>query len=137
MHFKLSFTEPTFYVNENKKTVTCVMTVRPGIKGDYKMEYVINTIAREFLNTSDYDAFKHSFSIVATAKTDPKDTFNAEIGKKVARAKAESKAYAYYSGLIDRALYGSFTTELDNATDNFFDKTESVIEHNNKYLAKF
>ena len=137
MHFKLSFAEPTFYVNENKKTVTCVMTVRPGIKGDYKMEYVINTIAREFLNGADYDAFKHSFSTIATAKLDPQDTFDIEAGKKVARAKAESKAYNFYARLVDRALYGRFIELLDSTTDEFFDKAASVIEHNDTYLTQF
>ena len=137
MHFKLSFAEPTFYVNENKKTVTCVMTVRPGIKGNYKMEYVINTIAREFLSDADYDAFRHSFSTIATAKSDPQDTFDVEVGKKVARAKAESKAYNYYANLIDRALFGRFSDWLDSSTDEFFEKADSVIEHNDKYLSQF
>lgn len=137
MHFKLSFGEPTFYVNENKKTVTCVMTVRPGIKGNCKMEHVINTIAWACLNSADYEAFKYSFSTVATAKLDPQDTFDIEVGKKIARAKAESKAYDYYSCLLDRALYGRFAELLDSATDEFFVKTDSVIEHNIKYLSQF
>ena len=137
MNFKLSFKEPTFYVNENKKTVTCVMTVYPGIKGDYKMENILNLIAREYLNPADYDAFKYSFSTVATAKLDPQDTFDIEVGKKVARTKAESAAYAYYARLVDRTIYGQFMDNLDVITEEFFDKADSVIEHNNEYLDKF
>lgn len=137
MNFKLSFKEPTFYVNETKKTVTCVMTVLPGVKGDYKMENILNLIAREYLNPADYDAFRYSFSTVATAKLDPQDTFDIEVGKKVARTKAESAAYAYYSRLVDRLIYSRFMDDIDTITEEFFDKADSVIEHNNEYLDKF
>ena len=137
MTFKLSFEEPKFFVNEKKKTVTCVMGVRPKINGDYKMENILNTIAREYLNQTDFEMFKYYFTTFATAKLDPQDTFNVEIGKKVARTKAESSAYGFYSRLVDRAIYGRFMDNLDNITEDFFDKADSVIEHNNEYLDKF
>ena len=137
MNFKLSFKEPRFYVNEEKKTVTCVMSVLPGIKGNNKMESILNLIAREYLNPADYEAFANLFSTVATAKLDPQDTFDIEVGKKVARTKAESAAYAYYARLVDRAIYGQFMDNLDAITEEFFDKSDAVIEHNNEYLDKF
>lgn len=137
MHFKLSFEEPKFYVNEEKQLVTCVLSANPQLLGNDKINRVCEAIARQYLSKADYERFCNFFTVIANAKVNPLDTFDVETGKKVARAKAESKAYSYYAGLMDRAIYEKFSDDLDTVTEDFFDKTDSVIEHNREYLEKF
>ena len=137
MHFKLSFEEPKFYVNEEKQLVTCVLSANPQLLGNEKINRVCEAIARQYLSKADYERFCYFFTVTANAKLNPADTFDVETGKKVARAKAESKAYSYYANLIDRAIGGKFADDIETVTKEFFDKADSVIEHNCEYLEKF
>ena len=137
MHFKLSFEEPKFYVNEEKQLVTCVLSANPQLLGNEKINRVCEAIARQYLSKADYERFCYFFTVIAYAKLNQADTFDVETGKKVARAKAESKAYHYYANLIDRTIGGQFADDIETVTEEFFDKAESVIEHNCKYLDKF
>ena len=140
MKFKLSFFEPNFYVNEKKKTVTCVMKYVLKLNQDapnksYEFETGLKYISDYYLNEED-NAIRYRFTVTDVAKLDPHDTFDVETGKKVARAKAESSAYRHMSKILNR-VYGKFIDDLAAMTNEFTDKAESVIEHNNKYLAKF
>lgn len=137
MHFKLSFEEPKFYVNEEKQLVTCVLSANPQLLGNDKINRVCEAIARHYLSKADYEKFCYFFTVTANAKLNPADKFDVEAGKKVARAKAESKAYKYYANLIDRTIGGQFADDLEVVTEEFFDKARSVIMHNNEYLDKF
>jgi hypothetical protein len=137
MHFKLSFNDPIFYINEDKQLVTCVLSVYPQLLGNEKISRVCEAIAHYYLSDADYEKFYHCFTVTAYARLHPADKFDVEAGKKVARAKAESKAYRYYANLIDRTIGGQFADDLELVTEEFFDKAYSVITHNNKYLDKF
>lgn len=137
MHFKLSFEEPKFYVNEEKQLVTCVLSANPQLLGNEKINRVCEAIARQYLNKADYERFCYFFTVTANAKLNPADKFDVETGKKVARAKAESKAYNFYARLIDRTIGGQFAEDLETVTDEFFCKVASVINHNCEYLNQF
>lgn len=137
MHFKLSFNDPIFYINEDKQLVTCVLSAYPQLLGNEKISRVCEAIAHYYLSDADYEKFCHCFTVTAYARLHPADTFDVETGKKVARAKAESKAYNFYARLIDRTIGGQFAEDLETVTDEFFGKVASVINHNCEYLNKF
>ena len=104
MKFKLKFWEPNYYVNEKNGTVTCVLKFRlDGVIGSQKDEDAFRAV--RYMTESVYgenNPISYSYTITETAKLDPKDTFDAEIGKKVARAKAESSAYRFCSKILTK-----------------------------------
>lgn len=133
--FKLKFGEPRYYVNEKKKTVTCVMTCRlTGNPTVMEMLYVMRNL--ESSEMYEYNDIRYPFEIAATSKLYPGDTFNVETGKKVARAKAESQAYLNTSNKIGK-LIGKYFNMVQNMYDEFYTKSESVVSHNDEYLEKF
>ena len=136
MSFKLSFGEPKYFVNEEKKIVTCVMVYRLKFPGDdWKMVNVLKQISDRYVVDKD-NMIRYDFQVDAQAKLDPQDEFDAEVGKKVARAKAESYAYRYVAKQISQ-VYSKFVEDLTRMEAEFFKKADSVIEHNDRYLAQF
>lgn len=135
MKLKLSFNEPTFYVNESKKTVTCVMGYRLRVKGNNALESVIKYISDEYL-VDDENAIRYPFVVSSTAKLNPLDKFDVETGKKVARAKAESLAYKHISRTLNRSI-GKFVRESVELCAEFNRKAFDVCAHNDEYISKF
>lgn len=119
---KLSISHITYWVNEKTKVVGCKM--RYHIKGDDNVLDMCLALGDNRNNL-----------VVAEAHLAPGDTFDVETGKRIARAKAESMAYksamSYLNGAADKALCAL------NQIDDFLDKAEGVLEHNDKYLATF
>ena len=119
---KLSISHITYWVNEKTKVVGCKM--RYHIKCDDNVLDMCLTLGDNRNNL-----------VVAEAHLAPGDTFDVETGKRIARAKAESMAYksamSYLNGAADKALCAL------NQIDDFLDKAEGVLEHNDKYLATF
>ena len=136
MEFKLSFREPKFYVNEEKKTVVCKLDCRINFINGSIPPYAIYYIYDSMLDSVPASRMDCGFEVIGVSKLDPRDNFDENIGKKVARAKAESKAYEYASQNMYKA-FTKFINELGTAANNFFKKTESVTEHNLRYLEKF
>ena len=138
MKFKLKFWEPNYYVNEKKGTVTCVLKfILVGVSGSQKDEDVFRAV--RYMTESVYgenNPISYSYSVTETAKLDPKDTFNAEIGKKVARAKAESSAYKFCSKILTKSIE-KFTFNLAGAAADFVKKASGVVIHNKRYLDQF
>lgn len=119
---KISITNTTYYVNKKANTVGCHISF--NIKGP---DNAINIISLLF----DHDCYE----VTAEAHLNPDDNFDFEIGKKVARAKAESMAYKRVSRMLVRIAYKM--NEAIMSFGEFIDKAERVINHNDKYLAKF
>jgi len=72
----------------------------------------------------------------ATAKCHPDDTFNQELGCKIAEAKAEAKAYKLMANAINKkwaehmdAIEGLYPMKV-----NFSSKATRCVKHNNKYI---
>ena len=119
---KLSFTNVNYEVNEVEKYVECTMDV------DWKADqHTLNTIHLF------KDDFFHTVSYKARPK--PGDEFNVEIGKSVARATAEKMAYQRMNRLLKRAAMRIMNVIVNFA--EFADKADSVVEHSDRYLAKF
>lgn len=138
MKFKLKFWEPNYYVNEKKGTVTCVLKfILVGASDSQKDEDVFRAV--RYMTESVYgenNPISYSYSVTETAKLDPNDTFDAEIGKKVARAKAESSAYKFCSKILTKSIE-KFTFNLADAASEFIEKASGVVSHNKRYLSQF
>lgn len=119
--FKIRFTrKPEFTVDEKNKTVKCYLTgdviVPNGLTGNHFMEN-FRTFAKGY------------------AKCDEKDTFNPEIGKKIALARAESKLYWKVRTEVKAAIRDA--KKFIEGGEKFVSKAYRVIGHNEVYVSKY
>ena len=138
MKFKLKFWEPNYYVNEKKGTVTCVLKFILVDASDNQKDKDVFRAVRCMTESvyGENNPISYSYSVTETARLDPKDTFDAEIGKKVARAKAESSAYKFCSKILTKSIE-KFTFNLAGAAADFIEKATGVVIHNKRYLSQF
>ena len=117
---KLSVNKIVYYTKGT--TVYCKMFFK--VKGPSDVLAVIDTLVNE-----------DCYEVTAEAKVAPGDTFDLEIGKKVARAKAESMAYRKLFGCLRRLA--SRLLDVFDAIDEFGYKADAVCNHNEDYLSTF
>lgn len=130
--FKISVIRTEYFTNFKKKTVACKLHYR--IKAtDYRMMYALNWIG-SFVDSDMYA--DGTFTIVATAKTSPDDTFDPHAGEQIARAKAESMAYSNVSKFFDR-VHKWYTQNIIMPMAQFIEKSNGVIAHNDRYIDSF
>lgn len=134
-NFKLSFEEPKYYVNEEKETVTCVLYYR--LLGNQKLMRLVRCMGAEFLESEACsNPFITGFKACYSVKPCLGDKFDAEIGKKVSRAKAESAAYKYMANLL-RRMFQHYSDMYNDMYDSFYVKASSVVDHNDRYLEQY
>lgn len=121
---KLSFdNERTkFFVNEKKRIVTCTMEGNLKFTGE---ELYVH-------NYKDYP-FNYSFvKGVGVAKCDPRDEYDVEVGKSIARARAEADAYLKAKRNLSRQ-YDMAVACLKALTD-FEEKAYRCAAHNDEFI---
>lgn len=124
---KTSVVDTKFSVNEKKGCVTCILTYR--YKTDDLIEGVLGSIMPNHWCYKEFEA-------VGVARLNDVDIFDSEIGKKVARARAESVMYRDAGTYINDALLKLQHRFTDPAT-GFILKAGNVIEHNDEYISQF
>lgn len=123
---KLSVKDMKFFINPAKKSVTCKLSfdlLAPD--SFYAAMWAYNSTTGDDIN----------YSIKATAKTLPTDTWDEEVGCKIARAKAEALMYKRVKKYLFR--FAGFQAANSVMAFEMVDKADGVIEHNNKYITKF
>lgn len=115
---KLTFGTPNYHVNEKEGTVKCRVS--------YHLQVPHDADGQLFVAPEKYS------SVTGIAKCRPGDKFDAEIGKKVARAKAESRAYARCANHLSPCMERAFI-KLTTLND-FIEKAYDCVEHNSKYI---
>lgn len=116
-NLKLKFDFHNYFINEKKKTVTCV------------------------INCSLYDAnlgYLNSlldFTSTATTTCLPEDEFSEKTGMQVARALAERQAYRRVVSEIKNAV--KVVNQLGEKLETMQDKFQGYVEHQNDYLKMF
>ena len=131
-HFKISVLKTEFSTNFDKGTVTCKVYYK--IKtSDNKIRNVMNSIGK-FVDGAIY--IGGVYTTEATAKVHPDDEYNLRHGEQVSRAKAESMAYNVVNRYFKRVSEW-YTHNIKFIMLNFNDKSNSVIEHNDKYIESF
>lgn len=123
---KVSVYNTKYYINQAKKTVTCVLDFE--LRGpDRFREMLFNFI---YLTK---DPFK--WRVAMTARLDPQDEFDSDKGCQIARAKAETSMYLTTAKLLDR--FTSYTLyDILPYANNFQVTASQVVNHNNEYLSK-
>lgn len=127
---KLSFYNTVYYINEEKKTVTC------------KTYYSITSSQSRLLNymahITDND-HPHELYAIGTARLYENDNWDIETGKKVARAKAETKAYEYVAKRANKIARDTMdiSLKINGLCGTVSKMANKVRKHNDEYLSKF
>lgn len=118
-NFKLQNVSVNYQVNEEKQVICAICK--------FKLEKWNKA----------YNSYDFVKQIKTIGLTSPKngDKFDINIGKKVARAIAEKKAYQVMSFVIKKYLK-ILDREMDEIKSNLA-KTEELIEHQKEYLKSF
>lgn len=130
--FKISVIRTEYFTNFKKKTVTCKLHYRIKVT-DNSMGYVLNYIS-SYVDNSMY--VEDAYTAVATARTLEGDAFDTHKGEQIARAKAESMAYATVSRFMER-VYNWYSHNILMPMAQFIEKSNGVIAHNNRYIDSF
>ena len=125
-NIKIHFEQPEYIVNETNGVVICKLrftTTAPLMVRWSKMDPIQEnpTVTEQVVKT------------VVFAKNG--DKFDANIGKKVALAKAENQAYSYVKNWM--MLAHKEVVKTVRAMKDFKDKAEKVKNHNIEYMKKF
>lgn len=124
--FKLSFKEPKYIVDETNRVVICLL------------DYVAHSPAIcDYAVYPNYDWPNPSFRLTSKAVVVTKkgDKFDINVGKKVALAKAENKAYSYTYNYFARGIK-ALSSAL-SAINDFKHKVKRIKKHNIEYMKKF
>lgn len=114
---KLQFRDITYKVNEKKGVVVALAYFRTPLSMEAGANQCINTIGIARLNKS------------------AGDTFNIEVGKKIARAKAEKEAFTQFRTMLLNYEKRVFQARLDIAEAII--TMSSHIEHQKEYIKSF
>ena len=114
---KLQFRGITYKVNEKKGVVVALANFRTPLSMEAGANQCINTIGIARLNKS------------------AGDTFNIEVGKKIARAKAEKEAFIQFRTMLLSYEKKVFQARLDIAEAII--TISSHIEHQKEYIKSF
>ena len=114
---KLQFRDITYKVNEKKGVVVALANFRTPLSMEAGANQCINTIGIARLNKS------------------AEDTFNIEVGKKIARAKAEKEAFTQFRTMLLNYEKKVFQARLDIAEAIII--MSSHIEHQKEYIKSF
>ena len=114
---KLQYRDITYKVNEEKGVVVALAYFRTPLSMEAGANQCINTIGIARLNKS------------------AGDTFNIEVGKKIARAKAEKEAFLQFRTMLLNYEKKVFQAHLDIAEAII--TMSSHIEHQKEYIKSF
>ena len=114
---KLQFRDIAYKVNEEKGVVVALAYFRTPLCMEAGANQCINTIGIARLNKS------------------TGDTFNIEVGKKIARAKAEKEAFIQFKKMLLKYEDKLFQARLEMS--KVIDTMSSHIEHQKEYIKSF
>lgn len=114
---KLQFRDITYKVNEEKGIVVALAYFRTPLSMEAGANQCINTIGIARLNKS------------------AGDTFNIEVGKKIARAKAEKEAFIQFKTILLKYEDKLFQARIEMS--KAIDTISSHIEHQKEYIKSF
>lgn len=132
---KLSFKRPKFIKNGNK--ITCILKYKINVPSVFERGYrnggllTSNTYHSQFYNVN--DTSEHCFTATGVAMCRHGDTFNDNLGRKIAEARAESAAYAFATPLVKKYVQ-STAESLLNMSYDFAAKSDNVKRHNKEYV---
>ena len=91
-----------------------------------------STIAFLDVALTDNNVIFDKLSVTGTARCCPEDEYNFKIGKRIALARAEIKAYKYYKKFL--VEFNDCYQKLATDSANLYDKLRKQISHNKEYI---
>lgn len=120
---KIQFTNQEYRVDLKNGVVKCKVTFTPLYPPFLK--FVLKGLNSSLIGP---------MTVTAKSRVSNSDTFNEETGRKVALAKAESKAYLRIRSILkDLQEYVKLT---DWQISNYSDKVNKVVTHNQEFINK-
>lgn len=126
--------ELQYVINEEKKTVTCIAWECENDLIEYFLKKSSDSFTLDTL-VQNYEKLLLSPKYVGTAKCSPEDTFDVEIGKKIARAKMREKYTFDKLKVIDNFEDRMFS--LCRLFDDSFDAVMDSYDRNADILQKY
>lgn len=114
---KLQYRDITYKVNEEKGVVVALAYFYTPLSMEVNANQYINTIG------------------IARLDKSAGDTFNIEVGKKIARAKAEKEAFIQFRTMLLKYEDKLFQAHLEMS--KVIDTMSSHIEHQKEYIKSF
>lgn len=125
-NIKIRFEKPVYNVDEKNEVVVCTLR--------YKVDAPPTVVFAS--ESSIHDSPWHMTQTVKTvARVKNNDSFDVNVGKKVALAKAENLAYSHVKNWM--MLAHKEVVKTVRAMKDFKDKAEKVKNHNIEYMKKF
>lgn len=123
MRTRMKIVSRKFYVNTEKKAVTCVIKVDPSI-----YSHPCYGLVRDFMlyNSKKLPDLLKDYIFTATAKCSPLDTFDEEKGRRIAESRAKLKAFRFLESSYHKISVALTSTALE------FSKTAVACEHSAK-----
>lgn len=90
------------------------------------------TVAFLEVGLTDNNVIFDKISVTGTAKCNPEDDYNFNIGRRIALARAEIKAYKYYKNFLIE--FNDCYQRLATDSANLYDKLRKQISHNKEYI---
>lgn len=121
---KLTINETKFFVNEEKKSVTCViygvLLQSDGnfMTPDFKIPVSTNSLDRDVWEDPNVIGNCNFFRVSSTTRCTENDVFDVRIGKKIAKQKARIKMYKE-AAKVCLSAYLISVNELGNAVEKF------------------
>jgi len=127
--FKLHMDHIHYTVDEGTRSVTAYASVYVAMPWEVSC----------FIHLETLPAGLHPYSAISvqcTTKCAPEDEFQEELGKKIALAGLENKAYTILSRELTawRDTLMSTMAQIDGQTNAFNQRADKVIENNRKYI---
>lgn len=130
---RLRIENERYLTDEERKTVTVTADVRVVVP-----DFITRTIDKEQLPVGFISEVNRLWSIemTATAKCAPGDGFDEHIGKKIAMARLEAKAYTRFSKAIDNWIdrFNDFIDSLGTMYRDFTERAHNAAEHDLRYI---
>ncbi len=101
------------------------------LKQDIK-RFKNQTVAFLEVGLTDNNIIFDKISVTGTTKCCPEDEYNFKIGKRIALARAEIKAYKYYKKFLIEV--NDYYQRLATDSANLYDKLRKQISHNKEYI---
>lgn len=129
-NIKVSFKDFKFIVDEKKQTVTCIMQYRINVPN------AIKRVQSPFIDGDKLSHFTDKMFVArGVARVQDGDTFDVNVGKKVAQAKAENAAYKNAMKCLS-PTYNKIV-EAYVMLVKFNHKADNVFNHNVDYVRNF
>lgn len=127
---KVQFISTKFFVNEEKRTVTCEMVARlnSGVTGQDNIRLTYEGMNR----------FSDPFKVTTTARCHKDDEFSELLGKRIAESKAKRRVYSEgrkLSEALEKAI-NVYLGEVVKLKNNMISFKNKEIDHTKKLLGE-